>query len=99
MVHYELFPPRQTVNKEYFLSVVRRLREAIRLNIPELWANNSWVLHRDNALSDSFFVTISSKIPRTSFRNRRIRLIWLRVTSGYSRNSSDHSGVSSRLTR
>ena len=76
VVHYEFLSPRQTVNKEYYLSIMNRLREAIGL-------------------------TISSKIPRTSFHNHRIRLIWLRVTSGYSQNSIDHSEerVSSRLTR
>ena len=78
-------------NKEYYLSVMRRLREAIRLKKPELWANNSWFLHHDNASSNTALV----------LRNHRIRLIWLRVTSDYSRNSRDHSGkrVSSRLTR
>ena len=30
VVHYEFLPPRPTVNKEYYLSVIRRLREAIR---------------------------------------------------------------------
>ena len=36
----EFLPPRQTVNREYYLSIMRRLREAIRLKRPELWANN-----------------------------------------------------------
>ena len=35
------FPTGQTVNKEYYLSVMRHLREAIFKNRPELWANNS----------------------------------------------------------
>ena len=39
----------------------------------------------------SFFVTISEKTQRISFHNHHIRLIWLRVTSGYSPNSKDHS--------
>jgi len=49
----------------------------------------------------SFFVTISQKIRRMLFRNHRTRLIWLRLTSGYSQNSRHHSGerVSSRLRR
>ena len=38
-----------------------------------------------------FFVTISPKTQRISFHNHHIRLIWLRVTSGYSPNSKDHS--------
>lgn len=56
VVHYEFLPPRQTVNKEYYLSVMRRLREAIRLKRPELWANNSWFLHHDNAPSHTALV-------------------------------------------
>ena len=30
---------------------MRRLHEAIRLKRPELWANNSWFLHHNNAPS------------------------------------------------
>lgn len=56
VVHYEFLPPGQTVNKEYYLGVMRRLREAIRLKRPELWANNSWFLHHDNAPCHTAFV-------------------------------------------
>ena len=48
VVQYEFLPTGQIVNKEYYLSVMRHVREAIRkkrLNY-ELWANNSWILHR-----------------------------------------------------
>ena len=49
----------------------------------------------------SFFVTISPKTQRISFYNHDIRLIWLRVTSGYYPNSKDHSEdtVLTRLKR
>ena len=47
VVHYEFV----AVNKEYYLSVMHRLSEAICLKRPELWANNSWFLHHDNAAS------------------------------------------------
>ena len=56
VVHYEFLPPGQTVNKEYYLSVMRRLREAVRLNRPDLWKENSWFLHHDNAPSHSALV-------------------------------------------
>lgn len=56
VVHYEFLPTGQTVNKEYYLSVMRRLREAIRKKRPELWANNSWILHHDNAPSHTALV-------------------------------------------
>nr|APL98296.1 truncated putative DD34D transposase [Bactrocera tryoni] len=51
VVHYEYVPTGQTVNKEYYLGVMRRLRDAIRRKRPSLWANNSWILHHDNAPS------------------------------------------------
>ena len=37
VVHYEFLTTGQTVNKEYYLSIMRHLREAS----PELWAKNS----------------------------------------------------------
>jgi len=48
-VHREFLPQGHTVNKEYYLEVTRRLREAIRKKRPELWNNQSWILHHDNA--------------------------------------------------
>jgi len=49
VVHRELLPKGRTVNKEYYLQTMRRSREAIRRKRPDLWPNNSWLLHRDNA--------------------------------------------------
>lgn len=49
MVHHEFLPEAQSVNKEYYLAVIRRLREAIRKKRPLLWRDNSWYLHHDNA--------------------------------------------------
>ena len=51
VVHHEYLPSGQTVNKEYYLSVMKRLRDAVRRKRPEMWANNSWILHDDNAPS------------------------------------------------
>lgn len=51
VVHHEYVPERQTVNKEYYVTVLRRLRERVRRVRPELWADNSWILHDDNAPS------------------------------------------------
>ena len=53
VVHQEFLPQGRTVNKEYYLEVMRRLREAIRKKRPELWKNNSWILHHDNAPAHS----------------------------------------------
>ena len=47
--HYEFVPIEQTVNQVYYLEVLKRLREEFRRKRPGLFANNSWILHRDNA--------------------------------------------------
>ena len=49
-------PSRRTVNEEYYLGVMRRLRKAIRHKRPDLWANNSWILHHDSAPSHNAIV-------------------------------------------
>ena len=49
IVHYEFVPTGQTVNQVYYLEVLGRLREKGRRKRPELFANNSWILHHDNA--------------------------------------------------
>ena len=36
------------VNKEHYLEVMCRLREAIRQKRTELWNNQSWILQHDN---------------------------------------------------
>ncbi|KAL7726506.1 hypothetical protein ACLKA6_001128 [Drosophila palustris] len=45
VVHSQFLPEGQTVNKEYYLGVMRRLRENVRRKRPDLWRNNSWILH------------------------------------------------------
>ncbi|UYV73503.1 hypothetical protein LAZ67_10003842 [Cordylochernes scorpioides] len=49
VVHNEFLPQGRTVNKEYYLQVMRNLREAIRQKRPDLWKNKNWLLHHDNA--------------------------------------------------
>ena len=49
IMHYEFVPSGQTVNQVYYLEVLKRLREKLRQKRPELFANNSWILHHDNA--------------------------------------------------
>ena len=48
VVHYEFLPQGRIVNKEYYLEVMSRLREAIRQKRTELWKNQSWFLHHNN---------------------------------------------------
>ncbi|UYV64377.1 SARM1 [Cordylochernes scorpioides] len=49
VVHHEFLPQGRTVNTEYYLQVMRNLREAIRQKRPDLWKNKNWLLHHDNA--------------------------------------------------
>jgi len=49
IVHQEFIPPGQTVNQEFYLDVLRRLRENVRRKRPELWRSGEWFLHQDNA--------------------------------------------------
>ena len=49
VVHLEFLPQGRTVNKEYYLQVMRKLRNAICQKHPDLWKNKNWLLHHDNA--------------------------------------------------
>jgi transposase len=49
VVHHEFVPRGETVNKEFYLKVMKRLREAVRRKRPEAWTNKTWMLHHDNA--------------------------------------------------
>ncbi len=48
-VHIDFLPEGETVNSEYFISVLREVRESIRRKRPQLWQTNQFVLHMDNA--------------------------------------------------
>ena len=42
IVHHEYAPDGQTINKEFYLEVLRRLREAVRRKRPEKWRDGDW---------------------------------------------------------
>ena len=56
VVHYEFLPQGRTVNKDYYLEVIQRLREEVRKKIPDAWRENEWMLQHDNAPSHSSFL-------------------------------------------
>ena len=49
IVHHEYAPDGKTINREFYLEVLRRLRESVRRKRPEKWQNGDWILHHDNA--------------------------------------------------
>ena len=53
VVHREFVPQGQTVNAEFYCTVLKRLKEDIRRKRPELWRDGNWVLHHDNAPAHS----------------------------------------------
>ncbi|KAJ4426640.1 hypothetical protein ANN_26438 [Periplaneta americana] len=53
IVHHEYAPEGQTVTKEYYHDVLRRLHDAVRRKRPDMWMANNWHLHHDNAPAHS----------------------------------------------
>ena len=48
ILHHEYAPESQTINKENYLEVLRRLRDAVRRKRPDMWTGKNWQLHHDN---------------------------------------------------
>ena len=53
VVHHEYAPRGQTINKEFYLEVLKRLRYAVRIKRRHFWASGDWLLHHDNAPAHS----------------------------------------------
>jgi histone-lysine N-methyltransferase SETMAR len=51
VVHHEILPKGQTVNKELYLEFLKRLRESTRKKMPESWKVKRWLFHHDSALA------------------------------------------------
>ena len=49
IVHMEFIPEGQTVNQHVYKGILQRLLRSVRDKRRELWENNSWLLHHDNA--------------------------------------------------
>jgi len=49
LVHHEYVPWGQTVNKEFYKTVLQCLRDAVRRLCPMKWHSSNWILHHDNA--------------------------------------------------
>jgi len=49
IVRHEFVPRGSMVNRQLYKDVLARLRDAVRRKRPELWGNQTWMLHHDNA--------------------------------------------------
>jgi len=87
IVHYEYAPDRQTINKEFYLEVLRRLRELVCRKRPEKWRDGDWILHHDNVpahtshLVQQFLAKHGTPLSCTSCHTHQISH---RVTFSYS---------------
>jgi hypothetical protein len=45
--HHEFVPQGQTVNQEFYISVLRRMRKALRHRRPDFWTSGQWTLLHD----------------------------------------------------
>jgi hypothetical protein len=48
-VRHEFLPQRQTMNQAVHITVLQRLRDAVRRKLPHKWSSGAWLLHHDNA--------------------------------------------------
>ena len=53
VMHHEYAPTSRTINKEYYVQILKRLREAVRKKRPHFWSSDDWLLHLDNAPAHS----------------------------------------------
>ena len=49
IVHYEFAPRGQTINKEYYVEVLKRLPDAVKRKRTRFWSIGDWLLYQDNA--------------------------------------------------
>ena len=53
IIHFEFLPQGQTVNQYVYKEILRRRMRSVRDKRRDLWENNAWVLHHDNAPAHS----------------------------------------------
>ena len=86
IVHHEYAPDGQTINKEFCVEVLRRLRESVRRKRLEKWRDGDWIVHHDNAPTHTSQL-VQQFWPNTaplSCNSRHTHQISHRVTFSYS---------------
>jgi len=48
-VHKEFVPPGQTANQQFYLQLLKILRDSLRKKRPEIWSSGDWFFHHDSA--------------------------------------------------
>ena len=67
IVHYEFIPRGETVNKEFYLNILKRLREAVRRKRPEAWTNNTWIMHMSLLIREFLTKYETTVVPQPPF--------------------------------
>jgi hypothetical protein len=49
LVHHEFLPQHQTMNQTVYITILQRLRDAVRRKRPHKWSSGTWRLHHGNA--------------------------------------------------
>ena len=58
MIYMPWVPTRQTINKEYYVEVLREFRQRFRRRRPALFKSGQWHFHQDNApVHNSIYLT------------------------------------------
>jgi hypothetical protein len=53
-VHYEFAPEGLTFNQDFYLAVLRSMRDTVRRKRPEMWTARSWFFQHNNKLRKHF---------------------------------------------
>ena len=88
-------PTGQTVNKEYYVEVLREFRKRFRQKKPALFKSGQWHFHQDNApVHNSILVTdYLTKMGIKQFLTLSIVQTLLPVTFAYSLSSRKHETI------
>jgi histone-lysine N-methyltransferase SETMAR len=57
LVHHEFLPQRQTMNQTVYITVLQRLRDAVRWKRPHKWSPGTWILHNNKPCHAALTVT------------------------------------------
>ena len=77
VVHFKYLPPGQIVITVNYLSVSKRLRDAVILKQPELCSNISWILQSGNLPSDRGRIVLDYLTKHQEISPSSLRILWV----------------------